>query len=62
MIDQVLGITKDKLRLDRIVKSKMEELERHRDDILSMEHLKSLKISIWLPLTDLNDTLTTTKS
>ena len=62
LIEQVIGIAKDKLRLDRIVKSKMEELERHTGDIHSKEHLKSLKISIWLPLSDLNDTFITTKA
>ena len=62
LIEQVMGIAKDKLRLDRIVKSKMEELERHGGDIHSKEHVKSLKISIWLPLSDLNDTLSTTKA
>ncbi len=62
MIEQVKGIAKDKLRLDRIVKSKMEELERHRGDTHSKEHLKSLKISICLPLSDLNETLSSTKS
>ena len=66
MIEQVMGIAKNKMRLDRIVKSKIEELERHqernRGDIHSKEHLKSLKISILLPLSDLNDTLSTTKA
>ena len=62
LIEQVMGIAKDKLRLDRIVKSKIEELERHRGDIHSKEHLKSLEISIWLSLSDLNDTLSSTKS
>jgi len=62
LIEQVMGIAKDKLRLDRIVKGKMEELEGHRGDTHSKEHLKSLRISICLPLSDLNDTLTTTKA
>ena len=62
LIEQVMGIAKDKMRLDRIVKGKMEELEGHRGDTHSREHLKSLRISISLPLSDLSDTLTTTKA
>lgn len=62
LIEQVMGIAKDKLRIDRIVKGKMEELKGHGGDTHSKEHLKSLKISICLPLSDLNDTLTTTKA
>jgi hypothetical protein len=62
LIEQVIGIAKDKMRLDRIVKGKIEELEGHRVDTHSRENLKSLRISICLTLSDLSDTLTSTKT